>query len=82
MEFCLQVGLIVWCVVDEYYCSETTTAQACLGYVSVGRHRVTRHQLRANQLKRALQWLLGLLCAHIFLCIWNELYKYVAINKL
>ena len=24
--------LFVWFVVDEYYCSETTTTQACLGY--------------------------------------------------
>ena len=30
-------------VVDEYYCSETTTTQACLGYVSLGPHRATRH---------------------------------------
>ena len=32
--FCL--GRFVWLVMDDYYCSETTTAQACLGYVSLG----------------------------------------------
>ena len=31
----LYLGRLVWFVVDEYYCSETTTAQACLGYVSL-----------------------------------------------
>ena len=30
-------------MVDEYYCSETTTAQACLGYVSLGCCRPARH---------------------------------------
>ena len=30
------LGRLVWFVVDEYYCSETTTAQVCLGYVSLG----------------------------------------------
>ena len=31
---CLLV-LALWFVVDEYYCSETTTTQVCLGYVSL-----------------------------------------------
>ena len=34
---------LVWFVVDEYYCSETTTTQACLGYVNLGRCRATMH---------------------------------------
>ena len=39
------LGRLVWCVVDEYYCSETTTAQACLGYlhVSLGCRRAATH---------------------------------------
>ena len=32
----------MWFVVDEYY-SETTTTQACLGYVSLGHRRATTH---------------------------------------
>ena len=39
----LYLGRLVWFVVDEYYCSETTTAQACLGYVSLGHSRAARH---------------------------------------
>ena len=30
----------------EYYCSETTTAQACLGYVSLGCRRAAKHTQR------------------------------------
>ena len=30
---------LVWFVVDEYYCSETTTTQVCLGYISLGCYR-------------------------------------------
>ena len=37
------LGRLVWFVVDEYYCSETTTVQACLGYVSLGHCRAARH---------------------------------------
>ena len=34
---------LVWFVVDEYYCSETITAMACLWYVSLGHSRAARH---------------------------------------
>ena len=38
------LGKLVWFVVDEYYCSETTTTQACLGMqASLGCLRATKH---------------------------------------
>ena len=37
------LGRLVWFVVDEYYCSETTTAQTCLWYVSLGCCRAAIH---------------------------------------
>ena len=37
------IGRLEWFVVDEYYCSETTTTQVCLGYISLGPHRATIH---------------------------------------
>ena len=36
-------------MVDEYYCSETTTTQACLGYVSLG---ATTHMQWSTSLKQ------------------------------
>ena len=41
VEFCL--GRLVWFMVDEYYCSETTTTQVCLGYVNLGCYRAACH---------------------------------------
>ena len=42
----LPIGRLVWFVVDKYYCSETTTTQACLGYVSLGHCRAMKHTQR------------------------------------
>ena len=36
------LGRLVWFVVNEY-CSEATTTQACLGYVTLGHCRVARY---------------------------------------
>ena len=38
-----------WFVVYEYYCSETTTAQASLGYVSLGHSRAAKHTRRVGK---------------------------------
>ena len=37
------LGWLVWFVVYEYYCSETTTAQTSLGYVSLVHSRAAKH---------------------------------------
>ena len=44
------LGRLVWFVVDEYYCSETTTTQACLGHVlvSLGIHSADEGQPAQN----------------------------------
>ena len=63
----------MWFVVDEYYCSETTTTQACIGYVSLGLHRATTHSAdRANQPEIAVRCLPCLLYAHL-----NYMYMYI-----
>ena len=63
------LGGLVWFVVDEY-CSKTTTAQACVGYVSlchcIGARYTALILMRVNQSKTALY---SLLCAHFFVQI-------------
>ena len=65
--FCL--GRLVWFVDDEYYCSETTTTQACLGYVYKSRSSQSSQAytvlIRAKQPETA--GLPGVLCANLFL---------------
>ena len=36
-EKCISTKCLVWFMLDEYYSSETTTTQACLGYVCKSR---------------------------------------------
>ena len=67
-------ALVVLFVVDEYYCSETTTAQASLGYVSLEQLGIHGADTRASQPKTAVHHLPGLLCAHlIFMYMYSPL---------
>ena len=64
--------MYVWFVVNKYYCSETTTTQVCLGYMS--RLSQSNHAymymymalMTANQPETAVRHLLCLLCAYLF----------------
>ena len=60
-------------VVDEYYCSETTTAQTYLGCSPSQSSQAYTVLMRANQPETAVRYLLGLLCTHLFPCKADEL---------
>ena len=62
--FCL--GRLVWFVVDEYYCSETTTTQACLGYVSLGHYSIHTYIVLIGPTSPKQLSTVGLLYTHPF----------------